>query len=180
VAPSFSSGDLLDNATKTEAALLTADDLAAAVRLHASTPLSLADLRDLFRYAGHPELPLQRVQEKAAEVARLQGLLPDIIRTFERSYRAGVLEPVSADALQHILARDYGRAVYSKDEIGAGLEVLCTSLVGALRRVTDRTYALQMPITSVGRRFQAQARQLLDAAQPEPGSAQHIRQLRST
>jgi hypothetical protein len=54
VAPNFSSGDLLDNAVKTDAALLTAEDLAAVVRLHASMPLSLVDLRELFRYAGMP------------------------------------------------------------------------------------------------------------------------------
>lgn len=163
VAPSFSGGDLLDNAAKVDAGLISAEDLAAVVRLHASTPLSLADLTELFRYPGQPERPLQRIQEKAAEVARLQQLLPDIIRTFERSYASGVFDPVSADALHHILAHDYGRVVYARDEITAGLEILCAPLVGALRRVTEATYALQMPIASVGRRFQAQARQLLDA-----------------
>ena len=164
VAPNFSSGDLLDNAVKTDAALLSADDLAALIRLHASTPLSLVDLREIFRYAGRPELPLQRVQEKVAEVARLQGLLPDILQTFEHSYQVGVAGPIAADSLHLILAREYGRAVYTKDEIVAGLELLSAPLIGALRRVTDSAYALQMPITSVGRRFQAQARQLLEAA----------------
>ncbi|HLZ25323.1 MAG TPA: restriction endonuclease [Ktedonobacterales bacterium] len=165
VAPSFSSGDLLDDAVKTDASLLSANDLAAVVRLHASTPLSLIDLRELFRYAGRPELPLQRVQERAAEVARLQRLLPDILRTFEHSYRVGVSGPIAADSLHLILARDYGRAVYTKDEIVAGLELLSAPLVGALRKVTDTAFALQMPIISVGRRFQAQARQLLEAAE---------------
>ncbi len=162
VAPGFSSGDLLDNAAKSDAALVTADDLAAVIRLHASTPLSMADLRELFRYAGHPELPLQRVQERAAEVARLQRLVPDIVRTFEHSYRLGVSGPIAPDALHLILARDYGRAVYTKDEIAAALDLLCTPLIGALRKVTENAYGLQMPMASVGRRFQAQARQLLD------------------
>lgn len=165
VAPSFSSGDLLEDAVKTDASLLSADDLAAVVRLHASTPLSLVDLRELFRYAGRPELPLQRVQEKAAEVARLQRLLPDILRTFEHSYRVGVSGPIAADSLHLILAREYERAIYTKDEIVAGLELLSAPLVGALRKVTDAAFALQMPVTSVGRRFQAQARQLMDAAE---------------
>lgn len=167
VAPNFSSGDLLDNASKTSSALISSDDLAAVIRLHASTPLSLADLRELFRYAGHPELPLQRIQEKAAEVARLQRLLPDVLRIFESSYRAGVAAPIAADALHLILAHDYGRAIYSKDEICAALDLLCTPLVGAVRRVTDTAYALQMPIVSVGRRFRAQARQLMEAAEIE-------------
>jgi hypothetical protein len=169
VAPGFSSGDLLDNAAKTEAALITADDLAAVVRLHGSTPLSLTDLRELFRYVGHPELPLQRIQEKAAEVARLQRLLPDILRTFERSYQVGIMGPLTADALHLRLALDYGRAEYSKEEIETGLELLCTPLIGALRRVNDTTHTIQMPITSVGRRFQAQARQLLDAGEQTRG-----------
>jgi Restriction endonuclease len=165
VAPSFSSGDLLEDAMKTDASLLSADDLSAVVRLHASTPLSLIDLRELFRYAGRPELPLQRVQEKAAEIARLQHLLPDILQTFEHSYRVGVSGPIAADSLHLILARQYERAVYTKDEIVAGLELLSAPLVGALRKVTDTAFALQMPITSVGRRFQAQARQLIETAE---------------
>jgi hypothetical protein len=175
VAPNFSSGDLLDNALKTEAALLSAEDLAAVVRLHAGTPLSLIDLRELFRYAGRPELPLQRVQEKAAEIARLQRLVPDILQTFEHSYHVGVSGPIAADSLHLILARDYGRAVYTKDEIVAGLELLSAPLIGALRRVTDTAYALQMPITSVGRRFQAQARQLLEVGSQSPVSSGNMK-----
>jgi hypothetical protein len=75
-----------------------------------------------------------------------------------------VAGPIAADSLHLILARDYGRAVYTKDEIVAGLELLSAPLIGALRKVTDTAFALQMPITSVGRRFQAQARQLLETA----------------
>lgn len=175
VAPGFSSGDLLDNASKADAALLSADDLAAVVLLHASTPLSLTDFRELFRYAGRPELPLQRVQERAAEVARLQRLLPDILRTFEHSYQVGVTGPIAADALHLILAREYGRAVYSKDEIAAALDLLCTPLVGAIRRVTDTSFALQMPMSSVGRRFQAQARQLLEAVNTAEEPSRSVR-----
>lgn len=162
VAPDFSGGDLLNDAEQQRVALLRADDLAAVVRLHASTPLSLADLRELFQHPGDPKLPLQQIKEIAREVKRLQELLPDIIQTFEDGYRKS-RPGLSVDALDWSLARDYGDK-YSRVEIVMALDLLCSPLVGALRKIPDTGYALQMPMKSVERRFQAQARQLLEAA----------------
>lgn len=162
VAPDFSAGDLLDSANKAGAALIKASDLADLLRLHAVTPLSLSDLRALFLHPGDPELPLQRIQDRAAEVARLQQLLPDIIRTFQEAQRRGTTV-LTTGQLIYGIARDYGREVYCEEEVSEAVTLLCSPQIGALGRL-DTSFALQMPPSSIVRRFRALTQQFSDAS----------------
>ena len=143
------------NAERTGAALLTANDLAEVLRLHAAAPFTLPDLRDLFRYPGKPDVPLSRMREHARETRRLQQLLPDILDAVVEAYQYELYDPVNADALLLPLAsRRRGRA-YSREEVTAALELLCVPQIGILRRVGDDRYVLQMPKETLTRRLRA-------------------------
>lgn len=155
VAPSFSGGELSRDAERTGAALLTTTDLADVLRLHAATPFALPALRDLFRYPGKPDLPLTRMREHAAETARLQRLLPDIVDAIAEAYQYELYDPVNADALLLPLAsRRRGRA-YSREEVTAALDLLCVPQLGILRRVGEGRYTVQMPKETLTRRLRA-------------------------
>lgn len=155
VAPGFSGGELTRNAERTGTALLTANDLAEVLKLHAAAPFTLPDLRDLFRYPGKPDVPLSRMREHARETRRLQQLLPDILDAVVEAYQYELYDPVNADALLLPLAsRRRGRA-YSREEVTAALELLCVPQLGILRRVGDGRYVLQMPKQTLTRRLRA-------------------------
>lgn len=158
VAPGFSGGDLLDNAERTQVALITAQDLGEVLRLHARTPFSLEDLRDLFRYPGKPEAPLERLRARATELARLQQLLPDILESIREAYGYKIFTPVTPDILLFTLAHRRHGMAYSREEIANALDLLSMPQIGALRRVTEASYALQMPQSTVARRLRSLVR----------------------
>jgi hypothetical protein len=135
--------------------LLTTADLAEVLRLHVATPFTLPALRDLFRYPGKHDLPLTRMREHAAETARLQRLLPDIVDAIAEAYQYELYDPVNADALLLPLAsRRRGRA-YSREEVTAALDLLCVPQLGILRRVGEGRYTVQMPKETLARRLRA-------------------------
>lgn len=159
VAPGFSTGDLYSNAEDTGVALITAVDLCEILRLHHETPFSLTDLRALFRDPWKPERPLESIKARNTEIARLQQLIPDIIRELEESFSL-INEAISVDILHMMLARFHNKAIYSKAEIQDALWLLASPFTGALRKVGEQSYVLEMTGDTISERFRAQVRRM--------------------
>ncbi len=57
---------------------------------------------------------------------------------------------------------------YGREEIASALDLLCMPQIGALRRVTDASYTLQMPQSTAARRLRALVR-VLESGEPMVG-----------
>jgi len=97
------------------------------------------------------------------------------IRLIELDYHEGIFDPMTADTLYRTLARQHLPTRYARDEIAAALELLSSPLVGALRRVNDTEFILQMPIATLERRFRAQAQRLIDSVRALDGTESRLR-----
>lgn len=154
VGSGFATGNLRERAEKHDTRLLTTGDLAAIVRAHADSPVSLKALRQLFDSAVDAATAVRDVQAASAENDRRRKLPLKLMQIIDRVGRDTSAVPARADSLWFALAHagDDGSTA-TTEEIAAALALL--EICGILRRSNGEGY---VPLTSL-----AGATQMLNA-----------------
>ena len=147
VGPAFAQGRLPERAREYRTRLLSAEQLAQVVRLHAETPLNLAELRPLFSDAPDLEAVIRELRTAASERARRGRLLRRLLETIDNLNRA---QPDSVLAkpdllLGSMLAQPGEPQGTTRAEIEAALNLL--EAAGILRRSNGEGYVSQTTIT---------------------------------
>lgn len=147
VGPAFAAGRLPERAGEYRTRLLTAEQLAQVVRLHAETPLNLAELRPLFSDAPDLESVIRDLRTAASERARRARLLRRLLETIDNLNRA---QPDAVLAkpdllLGSMLAQPGEPKGTTRTEIEAALNLL--EATGILRRSNGEGYVSQTTTT---------------------------------
>ena len=166
VGPAFAAGRLPERAREYRTRLLAAKQLAEVVRLHAESPLNLAELRPLFSDAPDLETIIRELRTAASERARRGRLLRRLLETIDNLNRA---QPDAVLAkpdllLGSMLAQPGEPQGTTRAEIEAALNLL--EATGILRHSNGEGYVSQTTTTG--------AEQILSAlAEPkaEPSAA---------
>ena len=168
VGPAFAAGRLPERAREYRTRLLSAGQLAEVVRLHAETPLNLAELRPLFGDAPELDTVIRELRTAASERARRGRLLRRLLETIDNLNRA---QPDAVLAkpdllLGSMLAQPGEPQGTTRTEIEAALNLL--EAAGILRRSNGEGYVSQTSTTG--------AEQILSAlagtkAEPPPAAS---------
>lgn len=143
VGPAFAAGRLPERAGEYRTRLLTAEQLAQIVRLHAETPLNLSELRPLFSDAPELDAVIRDLRTAASERARRGRLLRRLLETIDNLNRA---QPDAVLAkpdllLGSMLAQPGEPKGTTRTEIEAALNLL--EATGILRRSNGEGYVSQ-------------------------------------
>ena len=162
VGPGFAAGRLPERAREYRTRLLDAEQLARAVRLHAESPLNLAELRPLFSDQPDADAVLRDLATASSERARRVRLLRRLLETIDSLNRT---QPDAILAkpdllLGSMLAQPGEPQGTTRAEIEGALNLLETA--GILRRSNGEGYVSQT--TTSG------AEQILAALADAPGS----------
>lgn len=155
VGEDFSGGNLKKFAEEYKVTLLRTETVCEAVRLHARTPFSLLDLRELFAEVGLNTHGLESLRRRHAESVRHWRLLLEIVEQVEaynRHVPAGLLP--KAETLYHILLGRYINGALpvteapSLQNIQEALAFLASAAAAVLRRAPGSEDAYQLVMTS--------------------------------
>ena len=168
VGPAFAAGRLPERAREYRTRLLSAEQLAGVVRLHAETPLNLAELRPLFSDAPDLETVIRELRTAAAERARRGRLLRRLLETIDNLNRA---QPDAVLAkpdllLGSMLAQPGEPQGTTRTEIEAALNLL--EATGILRRSNGEGYVSQTTTTGAEQILSALAGQ---SNEPPPAAS---------
>ena len=147
VGPAFAAGRLPERAREYRTRLLSAGQLAEVVRLHAESPLNLAELRPLFSDAPDLETIIRELRTAASERARRGRLLRRLLETIDNLNRA---QPDAVLAkpdllLGSMLAQPGEPQGTTRTEIEAALNLL--EATGILRHSNGEGYVSQTTTT---------------------------------
>ena len=168
VGPAFAQGRLPERAREYGTRLLSAEQLAQVVRLHAETPLNLAELRPLFSDAPDLESVIRELRTAASERGRRGRLLRRLLETIDNLNRA---QPDAVLAkpdllLGSMLAQPGEPQGTTRAEIEAALNLL--EATGILRRSNGEGYVSQTTTTGAEQILSALAGQ---SNEPPPAAS---------
>ncbi len=141
VGPAFAGGQLIEQAREFQVVLLTTDELASVVRLHADTPLTLTELRTLFAAVPAAKPVLAEIEAAARDRQRFRTLLKRLlvhIDGFNRQQPGLVLAKPDTLFATVLAGHDPDLAGVTMDEVTRALTLL--EVVGVLSRVKDGGY----------------------------------------
>jgi hypothetical protein len=179
VGEDFSGGQLQKFADLYKVTLLTTSMLIELLRLHAGTPLSLRDMRDLFAASGRADAGIQTLGERAREHARHWQLIAQIIDTigrYERQRPGGFAPKVEHMHLlletQALNAGQPYTVVPTPQEVEDAITFLASRAVGILADVpgSNGAYHLVVSPETARRRLRALAR-MVDAPRDAAATA---------
>lgn len=151
VGESFSGGQLQKFAAQYDVTLIKTETLCELLRLHAITPFSLIELRDVFKSAGTSEDGLKSLAERHNQHVRLWQLVSDIVDVFdelERKAAGGFSAKV--DQLQLVLTTRAlmgnvaAAQIPTQDEATSTVALLSNPAVGILAEVPGSGGAFQL------------------------------------
>lgn len=168
VGPAFAAGRLPERAREYRTRLLAAEQLARIVRLHAESPLNLAELRPLFSDQPDIDAVLRDLAAASSERARRVRLLRRLLETIDNLNRA---QPDAILAkpdllLGSMLAQPGEPQGTTRAEIEGALNLLETT--GILRRSNGEGYVSQTTAAGAEQILTA----LAGAPQPDAGPLQ--------
>ncbi len=165
VGEEFGGGNLLRFATEYGVTLLRTADLGAVLELHAATPFTLLDLRDLFATTGPNHEGLAALRRRSADAQRRWRLLGAVIAQMAHYARIPQPPRLTAEALYAVFIAQAGHAgslsdVPSLDDLKAALEFLSNPALGILRHLpgSDDAFHLTLSPQMAWRRLSALAR----------------------
>lgn len=176
VAEGFSGGQLHKFADQFKVTLIATDTLCALLALHARTPFTLIELRELFAAPGLADASVQMLKARHQQHLRHWRLVGEIVETmdrFQRQMPSGFTPTV--DQLHHVLLGQSGGAVVavpSQQDVADAVAFLASRATNVLTEVPGaaRTYQLTMSAETAGMRVRALARGM----QVPPGLAQAV------
>jgi Mrr N-terminal domain len=179
IGPDFGGGQLLKFASQYGVVLLTTDMVCGLLRLHAKTPFSLFELRDLFGSPGLAADGVKALAERHNQQHRHWALVGEVVDTMSLYGFEGLKQ----DNLYHILrtlAISRGKApadVPTQLDVADAIAFLASRAVGVLAEVqgSGGAYQLTMSAETARKRLSALARAVdgtggNQSAASEPGS----------
>jgi hypothetical protein len=178
VGPSFGGGQLLRFASQYNVVLLRTDMVCDLLRLHARTPLSLFELRDLFLSPGLADVAVKTVRERHSQHRRHWELIAEVVQTMARFGPDGL----KRDNLYHILRAltiSSGRPlsdVPTQQDVIESVAFLASRAVGVLAEVpgSDGAYQLTMSVQTARERLNALTRAVNQTRTDQPAESPRL------
>jgi Mrr N-terminal domain len=161
VAPDFAGGNLITRAASLRVSLLTTEQLATVVQLHAQAPFSLDDLRHLFEQGALVDSKnlneLRVLNEQIGRRLLLLGLVIDQIAEWSRILPDRVLAQPTALFAALLKPADERLIGLTPEEVEDALLILSSAGVGILRRAVNGAegYVLTTSASGARRRLNA-------------------------
>ncbi len=152
VAASFADGKIARQAEKHGIILLTIGALCDWVRLHAATPLSLADYEAIFQTGGVVDTLPESVQKLADQQPRWGELMALLLYYLQNSQRKQ-LGSLTAKHIEVLLFARLDEKRFAEPEIQRLLDFLSNPLVGCITQSAEGKVSLQMNEATLMRRL---------------------------